>query len=167
MLPTQVDEMLKGYRTSKGRTAHLDVEIGRLQADLLRTIEADRDEVADISGQRYSSMPHGSDVGRPTEEKGLRLLTLAKSPEVTAIEKRIQEIKDAQQQHRITVLFVEAWLKGLTEKERWLIEKQAIDCVSWKEVAYHYGITFGHQAKLDTLKRMKRTAMMKIYEMAY
>lgn len=166
MLPEQVDEMLKGYRTAKGRTAHLEVELGRLQAELQRTVDADREEAADLTGQGFSSMPHGSDVGQPTEAKGLRLCNLPPSPEAVAIKKRIHEITITMDKFRITVQFVEAWLLGLTEKERWLIENQTIDCVSWKEVTYHYGVAFGRHATLDTLKRMKRTAMEKIYEMA-
>ena len=166
MLPTQVDEMLKGYRTAKGRTAHLEVELGRLQAELQRTVDADREEAADLTGQGFSSMPHGSDVGQPTEAKGLRLCNLPPSPEAVAIKKRIHEITLTMDKFRITVQFVEAWLLGLTEKERWLIENQAIDCVSWKEVSWHYTSAFGHNATVDSLKRIRRAAMEKIYAMA-
>lgn len=166
MRPEQVDEMLKEYRTAKGRTAHLDVEIARLQGELQRTVEADRYEAADITGQHYSTMPHGSDIGNPTEQKGMRLASLPASPEAKNIKQRIHELGLTQERHRIVVMFVEAWLQGLTEKERWIIEKQTIDCMSWREVTHRFSSEFGYPAKPDTLKRIKRTAMEKIYAMA-
>lgn len=166
MLPEQVDEMLKGYRAAKGRSAHIDVEIDRLRDKLNRTVEEDRRELADITGQRYSSMPHGSECGNPTEEKGIRLLGMKTSPEAQRIIQEIEELEKLRQRQRITVLFVEAWMKGLTDKEQWLIEKQTIDGVSWKEVSWHYTSAFGHNATTDSLKRMRRAAMEKIYAMA-
>lgn len=158
--------MLKGYRAAKGRAAHISVEISRLKTELQRTIEADREETADITGQHYSTMPRGSDIGNPTEEKGLQLYNLQPSPEATDIRQRIHELTLIQERSLIIVLFVEAWLQGLTEKERWIIEKQAIDGMSWREVAYRYNVDFGYTAKPDTLKRIKRTAIEKVYEMA-
>ena len=166
MMPDQVDEMLKGYRAAKGRSAHIDVEIDRLRDKLSRTIEADRRELADISAQQYSAMPHGSDIGNPTEQKGMRLANLPASPEAKNIKQRIHELGLTQERHRIVVMFVEAWLQGLTEKERWIIEKQTIDCMSWREVTHWFSSEFGYPAKPDTLKRIKRTAMEKIYAMA-
>lgn len=166
MLPDQVDEMLKGYRAAKGRSAHIDVEIERLRDKLNRTIEEDRRELADITGQHYSSMPHGSDCGNPTEEKGIRLLGMKMSPEACCIRDQLEELEQLRQRQRITVLFVEAWMQGLTDKEQWLIEKQTIDGVSWKEVSWHYTSAFGHNATMDSLKRMRRIAMEKIYAMA-
>lgn len=166
MLPSKVDEMLKNYRTAKGRTAHLDIELNRLERELRRTVAADREEIADISGHQYDVMPHGNAVGQPTEQKALKLYNLPESQEVAAIRQRIHEITMEQEEHFFSVHFVEAWLGGLTEKERWIIEKQTIDSVSWKEVAYHYSNVFGHSAKIDTLRRIKRLAMDKIYKMA-
>lgn len=166
MMPDQVDEMLKGYRAAKGRSAHIDVEIDRLRDKLSRTIEADRRELADISAQQYSAMPHGSECGRPTEEKGIRLLGMKMSEEARRITAQMEELEQLRQRQRITVLFVEAWMQGLTDKEQWLIEKQTIDGVSWKEVSRHYTSAFGHNATMDSLKRMRRIAMEKIYAMA-
>ena len=166
MLPEQVDEMLKGYRAAKGRTAHIDVEIARLQAKRDATIEADRCELADITGQHYSSMPHGTDCGNPTEDKGIRLLGMPMSQEARNLTIQIEELLRTREKARITVMFVEAWMQGLTEKERWLIEKQTIDGVSWKEVSWHYTTAFGRSATLDSLKRIRRAAISKIYSMA-
>ena len=166
MLPEQVDEILKTYRAAKGRAAHMDVEIAQLSRELHRTLEADRDEAADISGQHYNSMPHGTDVGRPTEEKGMRLISLPVSEEVKAMQMKIRDLRAILERHSIVVLFVEAWMNGLTGKEQWIIQQHTIDGLSWKEVSSKYNAAYGQSTTVDTLKRIKRGALDKIYTMA-
>ncbi len=65
-----------------------------------------------------------------------------------------------------TVIFVEAWLKGLTEKERWIVEVQIIDRMTWNNVIAQHQSKYGTQMSKDTLKRLKNRALAKIYQMA-
>ena len=79
------------------------------------------------------------------------------------------ELKETRQEHEqryFTVLFVSAWLNGLPERERWIVEHQVIDGEYWKEVVCKFKTAFQEETSKDSLKRLKQRAMEKIYQMA-
>ena len=85
---------------------------------------------------------------------------------VRQIEEEITEKKCELAQKRVTVIFVGAWLKALNEKERFVVEKQVIDKLFWRDVVRFYDRTFGDAYSKHGLKSIRDNALQKIYRIA-
>ena len=166
MTRERVDEILKGYRFDVGRCGHLAQEIQMLEQ---RAANMHADEVSALVSpkpQQITDMPRGTAIGNPTEKFGLMLASGYTSDEVKALEADIAARKAEYRERRDRVVFVQSWLSGLTERERWMVETQVIDAVFWKDVGVQYAARFGENVSKDTLKRLRDRAMDKVYVMA-
>lgn len=162
----RVDEMLKTYRFEVGRCGHLKKDIEILTMDIEK---AKRGLAADLVGpgaQEITDMPRGTTVGNPTEKYGLMLAGGWVSDEVRDMENKLGELTAEYTERKKTVDYVESWLNGLSERERWMVETQVIDGVIWREVLMQYQEKFGEYRSKDTLKRLRDRAMDLIYDMA-
>ncbi len=166
MTVERVDEMLRSYRAEVGRCGHLQMEIDILKVE----IERDKDSLAfDLAGpgaQVITDMPRGTTVGNPTEKIGLMLAGGWMSDEIREKEAKLGELQAEYDERHKTVVFVESWLAGLPERERWMVETQVIDGVIWREIITQYPQRFGEFRSKDTLKRIRDKAMEMIYDMA-
>jgi len=111
-------------------------------------------------------MPHGTTVGNPTERIALMLATGYTTEDVIELQGNIEKLEAEYCQKKIVVRFVEAWLKGLTEKERWMIERAMFDGMTYREINAKYREAYGDSCSKDLLRRLKKDALAKIYEMA-
>lgn len=161
-----VDAMLKEYKYALGRCGHLEAEIRQLD----RQIEAAKqDRAADLAAvkpQQITDMPHGTQVGNPTEKFGLMLASGWESDYIKDLQDKRAELADKLSECKLTVDFVTSWLSGLNDRERWIIEQQIIEARFWKEVQTDYRRQFEEICSKDTLKRLRARAMEKIYKMA-
>ena len=82
------------------------------------------------------------------------------------MQKELAELQQEYDGRYFTVLFVSSWLKGLTERERWIVEHQIIDGEYWKNISRKYRETFTEDTSKSSLKRLKKRALEKIYAMA-
>ena len=165
MLPARVDEMLKSYRESIGRCGHLEYEIKERQ----NTIESLRKTIVEdsvLAGQPMSGMPRSGKISDPTGQIGSAAADGCMTEEMKELQKEINALEAELRIKKIVVHFVDAWLDGLNEKERWIIEKQVIDGAYWREVIFSYKTKFGEEYSKDGLKRIKKNAMNKIYRIA-
>ena len=161
-----VDSMLKGYKFAVGRCGHLEAEIRQIE----QRIEAEKHgraaELAAVKPQQITDMPHGTQVGNPTEKFGLMLAAGWESEyakDLQAIrEKLLTELKDCE----LVLSFGDSWLAGLTERERWIVEQRIIEARFWRDVQTDYRRQFDEVCSKDTLKRLRARAMEKIYKMA-
>ena len=111
-------------------------------------------------------MPRSGKVSDPTAQIGIAAADGLMTSEMKNIFQEIRELERELRGQRIVVHFVTAWLNGLNEKERWIIEKQVIDGAYWREVIFGFKAKFGDEYSKDGLKRIKRSAMNKIYRIA-
>lgn len=166
MTHERVNEMLKGYRYDVGRCGHLEAEIRRIQ----RQIEAEKNNTVETLAapkpQQITDMPHGTQVGNPTEKFGLMLADGFKSADMEKLEIELARAQAEYDERRQTVDHVSSWLNGLPERERWMVETQVIDGVFWKDVANRYRQRFHEDISKDTLKRIRDKAMDMIYRIA-
>ncbi len=166
MLPERAEKMLIEYRRNVGRCASLEVAISELRDKIVQRKAAMISELAGPGSQRLDGMPQNPTPGNPTERAAL-LAASGYIPEDVALMEREVEEKEAEAGRlRISVRFVEAWLNGLTSRERWIIESQLIDGATYRELNFLYRKQFGEECSKDSLRRLKREAMKKIYEMA-
>jgi hypothetical protein len=166
MLPQHVDEMLRDYRTCLGRYSFLDVLIEELQ-DVEKLTEIDnRAEIINGKSSAMDGMPHGSTPGNPTERAGIALAAGYVSKELAELRSEISKLEAERSQNYKVVLFVDAWLKGLNRKERWIIERFFFDGMTYREINGLYRELYEEPCSKDSLRRLKNAAMSKIYDMA-
>ena len=166
MTVERIEEMLKTYRAEVGRCGHLQMEIELLRKE----IEADKAGLAgDLAGpgaQVITDMPRGTAVGNPTEKLGIMLASGYISDDIREKEARLNDLQAEYNERHKTVVYVESWLAGLPERERWMIETQVIDGVIWREILTQYPEKFGEYRSKDTLKRIRDKALDMIYDMS-
>lgn len=166
MTANSVNQMLKQYRKYLGRCAYLEELIPKLKTEIAEMYSKIVEDVVSIGGQQMDGMPHSPTVGRPTESLGIAIADGYRPDALVAKEK---ELADAQREYNeklTTVVFVGAWLKGLTEREHWIIESQVIDGVSWRELVCEYHVKYGENRTKRSLQILRDKAMEKIYAMA-
>lgn len=166
MLPTTVDTMLKDYRSFAGRCKFLEGRMMQIQNSIEREMGKQAEEMVSIGGMNLDGMPHGTSVGNPTEKLGVMLADGVMTPFVHELIAEKEAIKEEYDEKILTVVFVEGWLKGLTERERWIVEQQVIDKVTWRELMAEYPLRFGETRTKRALQMLRDRAMEKIYEMA-
>lgn len=160
-----VVHMIEAYKQNVGRVEHLENLVGVYGLQLKRMEGHEADMLAG-GAQVITGMPHGSTTGDPTSRMGL-MLADGYVPEMMA--DLIAELEAARaelREKRPSVVFVNAWLKGLTDKERWMIEGKMISGKSWEEMRAEHVRRYLVQCSKATLKRLKVTALEKIFEMA-
>lgn len=166
MTHEKVDELLKAYRFEVGRCGHLETEIAQLQKAIASSMDSLAEDVSAVKPQQLSDMPHGTTVGSPTERIAIMLASGWIPDYLKDMQKELAELQQEYDGRYFTVLFVSSWLKGLTERERWIVEHQIIDGEYWKDVVRKYRDTFCEETSKDSLKRLKQRALDKIYQMA-
>ena len=166
MTPSEVDSMLKGYRFEVGRCNYLQAKIGLLEHEIERAKHEMVGELVGPVAQVITDMPRGTTVGNPTEKYGTMLADGWMTDEVRDKLVLLNALREEYKQRHETVDYVESWLSGLPERERWIVEMQVIDAVIWREIIAKYPQLFGEYRSKDTLKRMRNKALDTIYDMA-
>ena len=166
MTPTRVDEILKGYNEAVGRCGHLKTEMRVIERDINIEIANMLDTMASPKPQRYSDMPHGTQISNPTEQLGIMLAEGYKTDYQRELEGKLAALEAKYDKVHVMIEYVDSWLSGLNEKDRFIVESQVINQVSWREVVNQYRDRFKESFSKDTLKRIKDKALLKIYKMA-
>ena len=165
MQPEEVRKCLLNYRDYSARVAYLEAEIGRLRMikeSYERTIVEDNVSVT----QKLSAPPHGSGVGDPVGILAQRLADGFKPEYIAEIQ---QEIADKEIEHmvkKMLVSYVDSWLIALNPRERFVIEKQYIGGMFWRETVYEFKERFGEFYTKQGLQKLRARALNKIYEIA-
>lgn len=166
MTRERVDAMLKAYRFEVGRCGHLIAEMKALEREIERERNGMVETLAAPKPQQITDMPHGTQIGNPTEKFGLMLASGYETPELAEMRARVVEMSAEYEERADVVDHVSSWLAGLDERGRWVVEAQVIDSVTWRDLACRYRQRFGDDASKDTLKRIRDKAMQTIYRMA-
>ncbi len=165
MRRAEVDRLLANHRANEGRCKHLEAEIKRLEAELER-------EKRDIAAEAVASataprvldgMPHERGISKPTERLGIALADGWIPTHMRDLMDDIDADRRELARRELERAFVSAWLDGLPDRERWIIQQQVIDHVYWRDVAARYALVWGVDYSIDTLKRIKARALGMIY----
>lgn len=166
MLPEKADQMLRDYKVFLGRCKYLSALIREMKADAAAWRENLADELSGVGAQNLDGMPHGTSVGNPTERLGIMLADGYVVDGLRDLEKQIAEYERELKDKSITLHFVEAWLDGLTEKERWIVQMQVIEGAYWREIIMEYHRRYGEEYSREGLKKIRDAAVRKIHQMA-
>ena len=173
MTRTQVNEALLNYRAAQGRRGHVEAEIRRIQREIRAVRERLSRNMASAPVSRLVGAPRSTTTaGSPTERLGLALADgrCWASDEARAalqpLEDALARLEREREANRLLAQYVESWLTGLPERERWVIERHIIEGEIWHEVIPQFKTRFGDEVSRDRLKRMQQRALERIYAMA-
>ena len=164
MTEKRIFEMLANYREHAARVAFLEKEIPELEKlinDCKSSIVSDEVNITQV----ISDMPRGGMTSDPTGRLGAMLAEGFVPQRIREIEAELAEKKNEFSQKRITVVFVEAWLSGLSRRERFLVTAKDIDGETWTEIVDDYEREFEPKCE-KTLRRKYDTAIDKIKQIA-
>lgn len=154
----QLLSSLSEYNARKGKCAFVEAQI----EDLERMI---REAYATlISGQVLASaeqdgMPRGNQVSRTVENLAVRLADGWLPNDLRDMNEELSRLYRQRDILKSQVARVEAWLKGLNDRQRFVIERQVIQGESWKDVTIQYRKMFGDSASKRTTQRIRDTAI--------
>lgn len=168
MTRDQVEETIRSYRTSLGCCAHIDVEIQRIEAQIGDPRLADRILIQLQAKSTPKNENDGSGrsnrVSRPTERQGIELAE-AMDRYVELAKLRIQRLKADRERYSSEVMYVEAWLQILNEREKWIVQHQIIEAEPWTDVVEGYKRRFADpDASKNRLKYLKAKGLDRICE---
>lgn len=166
MTPEKVDQLLRDHKMTVGRRKYLEnvIEELKMQAEYWKNHVAD--DLVTLGSQVVDGMPHGTTVGNPTERFGIMLASGYTPDGLKELEAEIRNLESEEHERAVNIRIVEAWLDGLTEKERWLVESQLIEGMYWRQVVSEYHSKYGEEYSKEGLKRIRDIAIAKIYRMA-
>lgn len=154
--------IIEKYNANVGRCDYLRIEIEETERALneLETAAINYEAVPGV--QQLTGMPHGGKIGRPTEEVAIMFA----SGDVPRYMSEMRDsLKAMQKEYRKCVANVkraEAWLKSLKDRERWVVTKQMIEGLSWRELSTRYENLYGEPRSKRCLQIIKKRAILKI-----
>ncbi len=166
MKPEKAEDMLRRYKECVGRCGYLRKAIEETRTDIEMWKHNMAAELAGCSGGGMDGMPHGSGVGKPTERMAMMLAAGYEPEDLKDAEKRLGEMINELREKEIVVVFVDAWISGLTEREKWLIQQLYFEQQTYAYVISALRTSHGISTSKDGVRRMKKAALEKIFAMA-
>ncbi len=161
----RIKALLRDYRITRARAACLESEIAllRKQFALAQRPEALIRENALAARPAEQCGSRGGMPGDPAARLACAAADgdAALNPYSDALRAAQSELILAQHQCRM----VEAWLGGLCEREKWVVERHAIDHLSFGELTERCEREHGRAYCLDTLKTLYRRGIEDIMRM--
>ncbi len=158
--------MMERYPEYSARCAYLE---GQIRENKRMLMEAQSELIEDMISitPRLTGMP-GAQQGTsdPTGRVGVLVAEGHKTKIMIDLEMEMEKLQAEHDVKYLTVIFVEAWLKVLDEKERFVVEKKVLGGLSWKQLIYTFRQTFGDLYTQQGLRRIRDSAMEKIYRIA-
>lgn len=166
MLPEKADQMLRDYNVTLGRCEHLRTILPELEKEARIWRKALAADIARSSENDLDGMPRGNRVGNPTERLGIMLASGFTPDGLKELEGEIARYSQELREKELHIHFVEAWLRGLNDRERWIITRQVIDGAYWRQIVAEFRERYGEEYTREGLKRIKVCALDKIHKMA-
>lgn len=163
MEPEEVRALLRAYRENKSRVAYLETEAEEIRRGVV--IE-NRPETQAIHAQKYDLKPRSSSHSSPTEKLAIWSVDGGKTTLADHWEKEAKQIETELWNVRRDVARVDAWLLGLTDKERAVITAHELDGLPWYKVSFQSESLLGTYMTDGGLRKIGRTAMDKICRIA-
>ena len=165
MQPDEVRSCIEKYRDCAARCAFLEREIKDLEIRLTHLLETQVEDAISIT-QQLTGMPHATGVGDPTGKLAQKMADGFKPDYIRELEHEIAEKKEELRTKSSVVIYVDSWMKCLSERERYVIMRQCIDGAYWRDVVAGFQEKFGDVYSPQGLKKIRTRAMNKIYEIA-
>lgn len=166
MTSKMILQTLHTYQENLGRCEHLEIEIKQAEAALIGMQSSLYSDVASPNTQNLDGMPHGHKVTSPTETIAIMLANGELPRHIADILDDLRIMRAELAEKQTLIRYVDAWLKGLTDQERWIIQGQVISGKTWRTLMLEYESINGEYRSKDSLKRLRARALKKIFEIA-
>jgi hypothetical protein len=165
MTSDKVEAVLREYKAAVGRSAYLEIVIGRMEEEYnaAKAIEAQEDV---LQGVALDGMPRSPMPADTVESTALRHIGGHLPDFIRELGIEIARLKDEKKDCDTTIRMVDAWMAGLQERDRVVLVAHCIEGMYWREVEAHYQKTFGERCSKEGLKWIKRRAIANIIEMS-
>lgn len=160
----QILEKLSAYQQNKGRLAVLEVQISEMKILIQNATGSLLSDLV-LKSPEEENMPHGNLPTSQVENIACKLADGWVSAEIKEMEAELKWLVQEWEKLKIQVAYVDAWLRGLNEKQRFVIVRQVIMADSWREVVSGYRQKFGDSVSKETVKRIRIKALCLIEEM--
>ena len=159
----RVKDYLSGYKANQGRAGHLRVEIAQLEKKIAEMQAEAADAMAGPKAQVLTGMPRGNSTGDPTGRLGA-MLADGKVPgaDTGKLEAKVAQMRQELEETERACAYVEAWLRGLMDREALVIRLKMIEGMKWPKVVDNYEKRFGDAFSSDTLRRIQERAIRSI-----
>ncbi|MBR3741018.1 MAG: hypothetical protein IKN04_11290 [Clostridia bacterium] len=164
MTSDQVDKMLEDYNRCRSRATHIKNQLAIMERQLQMEKSKAMEEDA-LHAQSYDASPHGNGPGNPTESLVLRYLSGYVPKYIKDLQEDVDKVRDELYEAEMVIKFVDGWMIGLTDREKFVILHHVISSETWVEVLDQYEDKFGQFGK-EGLRKIKKRALNKIYEAA-
>lgn len=162
MTNERIEEMLCGYRQAIGRAEYLEVAIHELEQELKQWDESRIADMTGIGAVSMDGMPHGNKVGQPTERIAIMLADGGSSEGQRTTEALLRDYREELHYKRVQIRFVEALMKGLTEKQAFVISKIYFEKLTYRETGDAYRNKYGEYVTRDTVRNIRRDALERV-----
>lgn len=164
MTEEMVNEMLGDYKRCEARAAHLLVELEMMMK--IKDEESSKMVESSVNvSPSLSGMPGGGGISDKVGDLAIKFASGYVPKYIKELDSDIDQVKSELFEMQKVVSFVNAWLIGLSEKERYIIEEHQIKKRFWSEMLPEYEEKFG-QISEEGMRKCKTRALRKIYELA-
>lgn len=158
----EVREKFQRYKKNKSRCAVLRTEIKYIECMSYAESDMIVEDVA-FKARDLSVIPAGTGTGDPTAAAAIELMECRQT-----IAHQMGHDLLAMQRELYGLLlecgYVEGWLTGLNERQRFVVENHLIEGIVWSEMEVLYETKFQKYYTSDGLKKMQRAAVAAIVE---
>lgn len=163
----KVDLMFERYREYKARCLYLEQGIDETKKIIEILKKSNAEDLISFSAGDLTGVPSGKyNISDPTGRLGDFLAKGGKSEHLKQAEEELQKMEIEYNQKIPTVIFVNAWVTALDNKERFVIEEKVLGGLSWRQLVYSFRREFGDTYSQQGLKKIRTNAMEKIYKIA-
>ena len=160
-----VDQCLANYREYSARCSFLEQEINELKLLAEKLKGSAVADAVTITAQ-MTGMPHGTEITDPTGKIAIKFADGYTPDYIVEIDREIRKLENERRAKMSTIVFVDAWLKALCKRERFVIENKVIGGMFWRELIYAYKSEFGEEYSKQGMKKIKDRALERIYKVA-
>ncbi|HIT69453.1 MAG TPA: hypothetical protein IAC36_06105 [Candidatus Aphodomonas merdavium] len=158
----EIVALLTGYRETRARMAYLREEIVRLKRQAERAQQPQALIALNALCARQDG-PRASTPGDPAAR--LACAAADGSARLNPYHAALEEAREEYERAARACRLVEAWLDGLPARERWVVERHALERLPMADLPALYEAQHERSYCLDTLKSLYRKALAAIGRM--
>lgn len=150
--PEQVDAMLLVYKEYASRCKLLEERKRFLEADIDFYSNLRAEDVVQTTAP-LSGMPRGGTTSDPTGRIGIMLADGDGAGKIPGLRRELRQVEMELREKQPTVVFVDALLIALNDRERFVVEGKAINGLTWRQLENLFKVAFGEAYSQQGLKK--------------
>ena len=165
MTRDQVVEILLQYRANTAKVDYHSAQLAELNREL-RIAKAEMILDCQSITAQISDMPRGTDTTDQTGRLATKFADGFETERVKQIKKEIEVIKSSLDHYQTLVMYVDAWMKCLTDRQRYVLTEKTIKGSFIRDVISGMEKLYGETYSKNGIKRIEATAIDNICAIA-